>query len=73
METFQLLNGEVFNYAIQLFDDAYQNNAFALSYVGWKSANGYTGYYGEWYNGLERGMTFKKMTDAELTLFLSTH
>jgi len=47
--------------------------AFLESYQTFQSANGYVGYFGEWYNAQVRGIAFDKVSPVNWSTWLLEH
>ena len=58
---FQLKDGQTYHYPTVFFntyDDAYN---WVSTFEKYQSANGYVGWFGEWFNGVAIGLAFDKV------------
>lgn len=62
-----------FDYIVKWFDSYDEGAAWLASYVNFTTADGWTGFYGEWYNYVVRSLAFDKIPDTEMYAWLASH
>lgn len=68
-----LKDGRTFRYSVGFFSTPLDCDFFCWQYSFHVSANGYVGFYGEWYNAIGRGLASDKVPDADWAGWLASH
>jgi hypothetical protein len=70
---FQLKDGQTYHYPSQFFATFDDSVDFVRTFLSYHSANGYVGWFGEWFNGVFIGLAFDKVNLSEWDNWKSTH
>ena len=72
-EEFALVGGDSFFYVTQKFATYAETQNYFEGYQKFTNPQGLTGYFGEWYNFVDRSNTFEKIPSADWSTWLGAH